>query len=290
MAAALALASLIGRSTCFGSWRRWLAVHLAVAALTIPWIGNYLDHPPELLSDPPSFRLLLGTPIGFIGGNARVLLGLVALIAWGVGRPFLRRGYLHGRCRSSRALALVFLFLWLIVPPLALFFYSWVAQPIFGPARYTLFVAPAYLILVALGLHHTPPAIRYALALGLPFLAATDLEPRVYNPELKADWRGFSAALAARPGGPFLVIVASNNPGRNVEVETARYYLPGSCQAIPLEEATEERLERIEASAVTLTVGSRRGIPVVPRPERIGPYRFRRETRYHGLTVWWAED
>src|SRR5262249_7479028 len=153
--------------TCFGSWRRWVAVHLAVAALTAPWIGNYLDHPPEFLSDPPSFRSLLGTPIGFLGGNSRVLLGLVGLIAWGIARRFLRTGHCLCPSHRSMALAIIFLLLWLIVPPLALYDYSWLAQPVFGPARYTVFVAPAYLILVALGLHHMPPAIRYALALGL---------------------------------------------------------------------------------------------------------------------------
>jgi hypothetical protein len=290
MAATLTLAGLIGLATGFPSWKRWVVVHLAAAPLAGPWIGNYLDHPPEFLSDPPSLRSLLGTPIGFIGGNSRVLLGLIALIAWGAARMWLRTGPPFGPSRTSRALALVFLLLWLIVPPLALYFYSCVAQPIFGPARYTVFVAPAYLILVALGLNHTPPAIRYALALGLTFLAVSELGPKVYDEELKADWRGFSAALPARPYGPVLVIVASNNPGRNVEVETARYYLPESWQAIPLEEATTERLERIGAGAVALAVGSRRGVPAVPLPERIGPYRFHRETRSHGLTVWWAED
>jgi hypothetical protein len=191
---------------------------------------------------------------------------------------------------TSTALALVFLLLWLIVPPSTLYLYSLAAQPIFGPARYTVFVAPAYLILVALGLCHTPRALRIALALGLTILAAWELGPKVYDPELKADWRGFSATLAGRPAGPVLVIVASNNPGRNVEVETARYYLPESCQAIALEEADAERLKRLRAGEVALAVGSRRGIPAVPVPERLGPYRFRRATHYPGLTVWWAED
>ena len=67
----------------------------------------------------------------------------------------------------ERWLAPVFLLLWLILPPSALYLYSLAAQPIFGPARYTVFVAPAYLILVALGLNATPPPLRYALALVL---------------------------------------------------------------------------------------------------------------------------
>ena len=49
------------------------------------------------------------------------------------------------------------LVLWLVVPPTLLYVYSWIFSPIFGPARYTLFVAPAYLILVAQGLAGFPP-------------------------------------------------------------------------------------------------------------------------------------
>ncbi|HZW29706.1 MAG TPA: glycosyltransferase family 39 protein [Isosphaeraceae bacterium] len=289
MTATLALAGLIGLRARFGSWQRWLAVHLVVAALTAPWIKNYLDHPAEFLSGPPSLRSLLGTPIGFLGGDSRVLLGLAALIAWGIARWVFRD---QRPCAdpTSTALAPTFLLLWLIVPPSALYLYSLAAQPIFGPARYTIFVAPAYLILVALGASRTPRALRYALALGLTILAASEFGSKVYAPDLKADWRGFSAALGDRPAGSVLVIVASNNPGRNVEVETARYYLPDGCAAIPFEEATAERLERLQAVAVALAVGSRQGIPAIPLPDEIGPYRFRRVTHFPGLTVWWAED
>jgi uncharacterized membrane protein len=84
MLATLALAGLIGIRTSFGSWRRWLAVHLAAAVLVAPWVSRYLDHPPESLSGPLSIRFLLGTPIGFTGGNFATLGVLVMLIAWGV--------------------------------------------------------------------------------------------------------------------------------------------------------------------------------------------------------------
>ena len=39
MLATLALAGLLGLRACFGSWRRWLAVHLAAAALVAPWVA-----------------------------------------------------------------------------------------------------------------------------------------------------------------------------------------------------------------------------------------------------------
>jgi hypothetical protein len=290
MVATLALAGLIGLTACFGSWLRWWAVHLVLVVLTGPWIRNYLDHTPEFLSDLPSLRSLLGTAIGFVGGNSRVLLGLVILIAWGIAGQVRGTDQRPRETRTSSTLPPVFLLLWLIVPPSALYLYSWAVQPIFGPARYTVFVAPAYLILVALGLTRTPAAIRYFLALGLTFLAASELGPKAYDPELKADWRGFSAALAGRPGGSVLVIVASNNPGRNVEVETARYYLPETCPAIALAEADAGLLESLPAGEVWLVVGSRRGKPVVRVPERIGPDRFRPAMGFPGLTVWRAED
>jgi hypothetical protein len=337
----LALAGLIALTACSRSWRSWLAVHLAVAAFTAPWIGNYLDHPPEYFSGPQSLRSFLGMPIGFIGGDSRVLVGLAVLIAWGVTRQFLRDppwppltkggkeegpplsrgekkplpfpplvrggqgGFFrtgHRPCatRASIALAPSFLLLWLILAPSALYLYSRLAQPIFGPPRYTIFVAPAYLILVALGLGRSPTVFRYSLALGLTFLAARELGPKVYDSELKADWRGFAAALAGRPadrpGQSVLVIVASSNPLRNVEVETARYYLRAGCVPIALEEATPDRLDRADAGEIYLTVGSRRGRVASPVPERIGPYRFRLgagsgdplPARYPGLTVWRA--
>jgi hypothetical protein len=293
MFATLATAGLLAIGAGFGSWRRWLAVHLAAVAMVAPWIPRYLDHPPEFLSGHLPLRFLLGTPIGFIGGNFAVLGGLVLLIAWGV------IGSREGETRSEpprtrhnipeRWLAPAFLLLWLIVPPSVLYAYSRLFQPIFGPPRYTVYSAPAYLILVALGLARLPAVVRYPLAIGVTVLALSELPPRVYDAELKADWRGFATELAAREAGPTLVIVAPPGQGPNVEVETARYYLPAGCEAIALEEATPERLEGTQGAAIYLAVGSRRGVPVVTPPEQIGPFRFRPDRSYAGLTTLRAE-
>jgi hypothetical protein len=187
------------------------------------------------------------------------------------------------------ALAPAFLLLWLIVPPTALYVYSRLFQPIFGPQRYTVASAPAYLILVGLGLARLPASLRYPVAIGLSLVAASELGPMVYDPELKADWRGFATALAARAEGPALVIVAPPDEGRNVEVETARYYLPAGCEAIALADATPERLDRARGAALYLSVGARRGSPVVPPPGRIGPYTFRPDGSYPGLMILRAE-
>jgi len=290
MLGALVLAGLIEVRTCFGTWRRWLFIHLGVAVLILPWIGNYFDHPPELLSGRLSPRFLLGTPIGFIGGNSSLLFGLAVLIAIGLARHGLARDAGTGwRVVRERWVAPGFLLWWLIPPPLALYLYSWVSYPVFGPARYTAFVAPAYLVLVASGLSQMPAVVRYPLALGLTIVSSLALWPSVYDPELKADWRGFAAAvaedLAVRPRHSVMVIVDSADLNRNVEVETARYYLPDGCAVIASGEATAGRLDTIDAGEVYLAIGSRQR-PVRPVPESLGPYHFRESRQYPGLIVY----
>ena len=78
MAATLGLASLLFAGLFFGDWRRWLACHGIAVILAAPWLPHYFDHSPEFLSGRLPIKFLLGTPIGFIGGNSAVLLGLVA--------------------------------------------------------------------------------------------------------------------------------------------------------------------------------------------------------------------
>jgi mannosyltransferase len=291
MVGTVALAGLIAFRACFGTLKRWLVVHLGVGVLVLPWIGNYVDHQPEFLSGRLPLRFLLGTPVGFVGGNFLVMLGLVCLIAFGVARHVLDRDR-EGRWRIVRERWETpgFVLLWLVLPPTVLYGYSLVSYPVFGPARYTVFVAPAYLVLVASGLSQVPAVVRYPLALGMAILSAMAIGPMVYAPDLKADWREFSKAVAesvaSRPGALVVVIVASADPSRNVEVDTARYYLPVGCAAIASEEATPERLARLAAGEVYFAVGSRQGNPVSPVPERVGPYRLREERRYPGLIVY----
>lgn len=298
MMATLALAGLAGLRSCFGTIGRWLAVHLAAGVMVAPWIVRYLDHPPEFLSGVQPIKVLLGTPIGFIGGDSRVLGVLVLLIGWGILGSRARlvgmddAPIVPARNGNNSGSWLVpgFLLLWLIVPPLTLFVYSRLGRPIFGPQRYTVFVAPAYLLLVARGLVRTPASLRYPLAAGLTILALLELGPKVYAPDLKADWRGFAADLTARaPGAEVLVIVAPLGEGPNVEVETARYYLPSDCRAIGLEEATPERLANSGEAEIYLAIGARGGKPVVPPPDRLGPFVFRPAAEYPGLTVLRAE-
>jgi hypothetical protein len=283
MLLALALAGLFDLRRTFGGAGKWLAVHLAAVLLVSPWIGNYVDHPPEFLGERLPVRFLLGTPIGFIGGNGLLLLGLVALVALGMIGRARESAAVHGSNMPACFLC------WLVVPPVALYVYSWLFHPIFGPARYTVFVAPAYLVLVAWGLSRLPPWARYPLGIALAIVSSLALVPLAYDPELKADWRAFSADLAAKrsidPNRSILVIVASADPKRNVEVETARYYLPAGCDVIG---SAEDKAKLTDAETPDLVYYARGGpiSSVADIPDSIRPFKLREVSRYHGLSVY----
>ncbi len=280
MAGTLGLGSLLFLPEFFGTWRNWLGAHLGAAVLAGPWVWHYFDHPPEFLSGKLPLKSLLGTPIGFIGGNSLILLGLLGLVGLGILR---RRGCLATQSEWSRPACLV---LWLVLPPTLLYIYSLLKNPVFGPSRYTLYVAPAYLILVAQGLAGLPARARYSTAIVLALLAARDLDATVYAPGLKADWRAFSRSLAARTDGEspaeVTVLVASADPSRNVEVETARYYLPRGCRIIPLEQATASGLGSLAPGELYVAIGTKADKDS-PLPSFL---ESRTEARFPGLTVY----
>ena len=194
MAGAIGLAAVLFRQAFGISWRGWMLTHAAVVLAWAPWIWRYVDHPPEFVSGPLSLRFLFGTPIGFIGGNSVVLIFCLMLIAYGM---CVVQAQEKGRFRIvlEHAATSVSLLIWLAIPPLILYAYSWLAHPIFGPARYTLFVAPAYLILVARGLAKLPLPISLAAAAGAAVLSGMMLMSTVYRPDLRADWRSAAAYL-----------------------------------------------------------------------------------------------
>jgi hypothetical protein len=236
MAGTLALASLLPIRCSLGwlGWRGWLCTHGAALLIAAPWVGRYFDHSPEFLSGHLPIKFLLGTPIGFIGGSSVALGCFVGLIVFG----FVGRRATFAKLDDWVGPAC--LVVWMVVPPAILYAYSWMGSPIFGPARYTLFVAPAYLILVAQGLYILPPLTRSVALVGASLLQVLALGPMVYSPNLKADWRACSAAVAARmathPGERVTFVVMPPEPGQNHEVETARYYLPETCRVIPWRE------------------------------------------------------
>ena len=113
-----------------------------------------------------SIRFLLAVPIEYVGGNSIALLLCVAIILFGM-LSGERVGCWLRLAISKSAENLVFM-TWAAVPPLLMYCYSYLSQPIFGPPRYHLFIAPAYLILLAHGLRRLPSVIRWPLAIGAP--------------------------------------------------------------------------------------------------------------------------
>jgi hypothetical protein len=266
MAAALGIASLINRRALGLSWARWAMPHLLAAVAVFPWLGHYFDHAPESTVGRLPLRFLLGVPIGFLGGNSLTLAGLCALIAYGL---LSRVAKDDGRLaiRLENPVAASCLLIWLIVPPVLLYGYSWLSHPIFGPARYTLFVAPAYLILVARGLAKLPVVPRRGIGLGISALSVAMLPSLVFAPDLKADWRAATAELTRRdPSGTEPVYVVSTDPDHNVEVETARYYLGPTRPSFPAPARPGAPLAA-EASRAWVAVGTRGGQLAAPLPE-----------------------
>ena len=250
MVGAQGLAFLADRRSFRIGFGRWLSIQAAVALAAAPWVGRYFDHEPESVSGRLPIRFLLGLPIGFTGGNSLTLLACVAIV--GLGTFAARPG--GGRASGSKLL-----WIWFAVPPVLLYAYSYAAHPIFGPARYTLFVGPAYLILLARGLVRLPDWVQGAFAIVILGLAGSMLSDQVYAPGLKADWRGAVAVLRDRDART--VVVLSADPALNVEVETARYYLGPGIRVVPPSSVPED------GRAFVIAVGLRGGRPVIPLPD-----------------------
>jgi mannosyltransferase len=120
------------------------------------------------------------------------------------------------------------LIVWAAVPPVLMYVYSFLGQPIFGPSRYHLYSAPAYLILVAHGLTRLPPLLRWPLAAAGLALSMSLLH--VYSPTLKADWRALGGWLDRQhPQASSLAITVVVHPSDprfpREQLEAARYYL-----------------------------------------------------------------
>ena len=178
---------------------------------------------------------------------------------------------------------------WLILPPAALYVYSWLFHPVFGPARYTVFVAPAYLVLVGAGLSRLPAWARYPIGLALVIFSSIALIPLAYDPALKADWRDFSAQLAvirsSHPDGSILVIVASADPKRNVEVETARYYLPRGCVVVSHAE-DDATLPEVSTADELYYARGKPASGSTDASESVGPFKRQGVLKFPGLDVY----
>ncbi len=277
MLPAMGMAVLLDVRGFRARWRGWLGVLVVLVVAVGPWIGRFFDHEPEYVVGREFLKLkyLIGMPIAFTGGNSIVLAGCLGLIGFGMigrrwreflARPFLPRSGGEGVDRSASLLLL----LWLATAPLLLFGYASLRQPIFGPSRYTIFTAPAYLILLAAGLARLSKWPRWGLVSGLSALMIVTSVRDALETHPKADWRGASAWL--RPGETVLVLPSEGV--RNLEAITASYYLSPNVSVL---DRLSQVADRADAPGVPDRVwaatGLRNGRREHPFPERIGAYR-----------------
>jgi len=287
MILALGLAFVVNRSALRLSMRSWLATQGIAALAIVPWLVQYTNHPPEYLVGKLSVRFLIGMPIEFIGGNSRVLIGTAALIIFGLSRfpaKPARVGWSSwlGRVRLDDPVTASSLLIWFAVPPGLLYAYSRIFDPIFGPSRYTVFVAPAYLILVARGLTRLPTIPRVATAIVGGVLSGLMLGAMVYDPDLRADWRAVAAFIDREDPRPRVIILSVESGAADFEAVTTRYYFGPKAVVI----ASADELTRFEQSPladreiwIVRGVGLRAGERIIPeivnrRYQTTGTWRF----------------
>ncbi len=180
MVAALGVGYLVLRGELQLSLRGWLRTQAVAALGILPWVRSYLDHPPELIS-PFKLRPMLEWPEGFTGGRVEAVAGAVVLIGVGL--------LAATKERPSQRRAALTLLAWFALPTLLLLAYSLLAHPIFTQRRYLLFVAPAYLLLIARGMIALPRPAFLAVLVFTAVMTAQVLPRRIYNGQGRSDWR-----------------------------------------------------------------------------------------------------
>ncbi len=267
MAAALALASALNARAYGLDVTRWLSAHIGAALLIAPCLCLYLGHAPDLVVGRVPLRFLFSIPIGFTGGNLLTLAPMLALVALGL-VSIRKRGDGRGPGVDT-SWANVALLIWLVVPPVLIWGYSRISQPTLGPARSMLFVAPAYLMLLAHGIARLPRWLGALAGLGVSALVFSALPTLVYAPGLKADWRAMAAQLALRdPNATEPVLVVSSDPDKNREIVPARYYLGPNRPVVALPCPVSEivALRRAPTRRLWLAIGTRDGTLIAEVP------------------------
>ena len=249
MVAAHGLAYLLVRRVLKLKLGWWLTIQIAVILTIAPWLPRYLDHGTDYPMPRYSIRFLLAVPLEYIGGNGIALLVCLAIVAFGL---FAREGLM------SKLSEKVVLLTWTAVPPVLMYVYSYFFQPIFGPPRYHLFIAPAYLILLAHGLSKLPALVRRPAAAAGLVLSLSLISAGVYDRALKSDWRGLARWLEqqGRAGAgklPVRIVVHPSDPRfPRDQAEAARYYLAPENVVVLAGESAEPAEDSITYDAYCL--------------------------------------
>ncbi len=196
--------------------RSWFLIHVALVLAFAPWALRYLDHPPDFKY--PRDYQALNWPKAFIGNNDIVIWICYAVAIAGsvrIGRqPF--------RVRFRDPSATLVCLIWCLIPPLLLGLYSSLRHPISGPIRYVLYVAPAFLLLVARGLARLPRVPQVVLAVAIMVLAGRPMFDWVYAPDAKPNWRAAGATVNRVAPGSSVILFCPNG---HFYLPTLRYYL-----------------------------------------------------------------
>jgi uncharacterized membrane protein len=284
--ATLGLAYWANRAAFQLPLRNWLLIHLVFVMAAAPWLVQYLNHEPEWSPGRLPVRYLIGLPIGFVGGDRYTLAVCGLVIVCGA----ITVSWNPARARLDQPISVSLLLIWFVVPAIMLYAYSQIGRyAIFGPTRYTLFVAPAYLLLLARGLGKLRWWVRWPLAALLAFHAVQLLQASVLVHDLKADWRSV-AAQAARSDRHTSLLVVSVDPKHNVEVETARYYLGRESDILPAESAVGLLKKRGPLPrTICVAIGTRGNKLSTSVPVNVidnWPILVRKKD-YHGLQIIW---
>jgi 4-amino-4-deoxy-L-arabinose transferase-like glycosyltransferase len=289
MVAAHALAYLLLGPRLALSLRSWLLIQLAVFVSIAPWLPRYLDHGTDYPLPRYAIRYLLAAPIEYTGGNSLVLPACGLIIALGLCSLEDRRLRLN---RPSEGLVLL---VWLVVPPMLMFAYSWLERPIFGPARYHLFIAPAYLLLLGQGLSRLRLILRWTVAVLFLYLSLSLIADDVYSQVVKADWHGLALWLnhkttdadTTAPHGPVTLLVhPSDDRFPRDQLEAARYYLTPPHRVLLAAETSETEPsaaeDRPRLDVFCLSAGEvRAGIRTLSETRFEAPVWHRTATDFH---------
>ena len=248
MVVALAVGYALDRPRSRLQVRSWVLIHLALAIALAPWVSRYLDHAPDLKPVPRRWSEYVTWLRVFTGGRSITVGICLVLIIIGM---FKRAGNVDGtgrvakgrgpdgrraRFRPDDLSTTLIILAWLALPPIILIVYSRLFHPIFGPARYFLFVGPAYLLLLARSLSKFDPRLGVGMALVGLILAGPMIKERAYATVGKPDWRGIARVIKdIDPSAP--LVLCCDVP--HIYYETAPYYLGPRVPVVPVRHHVE---------------------------------------------------